>query len=168
MVIYDVTFHDSFCTIINKTKKLVAKVQMTKSRFFPLEMQSGKMYACNLSDANETELWHYHYGHLPVKSMSLLQKHSMVKGFPSSINETPSCEICIVGKHQRDGFASASYRAKDCLELVHTDLCGPMQNQSIGGSFLFLTFIDEFSRKIWFISSRLNHIPSPCSKCSRP
>ena len=72
----------------------------------------------------------------------------MVKGLPSSINESP-CESCIVGKHQRDSFPSASYRAKDYLELVHTNLCGPMQNQSIGGSFYFLTFFDDFSKKFW-------------------
>ena len=68
---------------------------------------------------------------------------------PPSINEIPSCESYIVGKHHRDSFPSSSYRAKECLELVHTDLCGPMQNQSIGGSFYFLTFIDDCSRKIW-------------------
>ena len=72
---------------------------MKKNRLFPFEMRSGNMYACNVANANETELWHYRYGHLPVKSMILLQKESMVKGLPSSINETP-CESCIVGKHQ--------------------------------------------------------------------
>ena len=50
------------------------------------------MYVCNVANANKTELWHYRYGHLPVKGMSLLQKQSMVKGLPSSINDTPSCE----------------------------------------------------------------------------
>ena len=33
--------------------------------------------------------------------------------------------------------------------MVHTNLCGPMQTESIGGSFYFLMFIDDFSRKIW-------------------
>ena len=42
-----------------------------------------------------------------------------------------------------------SCRAKEHLELVHIDLCGPMQTQSIGVSFYFLTFIDDFSRKMW-------------------
>jgi hypothetical protein len=37
------------------------------------------MYACNLSNTNETELWHYRYGHLPIKSMIVLQRQSMVK-----------------------------------------------------------------------------------------
>jgi hypothetical protein len=33
--------------------------------------------------------------------------------------------------------------------LVHLDLYGPLQTQSISGSFYFLTFIDDFRRKIW-------------------
>jgi hypothetical protein len=126
---YDATFHNNTCTILNQTKRVVAKVPMTKNRLFPLEMRSGKMYACNISNVNETELWHYCYGHLPVKSMSLLQRQSMVKGFPPLINHIPSCESCIVEKHQQDSFPSSSYRAKECLELVHADISGPMKNQ---------------------------------------
>jgi hypothetical protein len=57
------------------------------------------MYACNISNVTEIESWHYRYGHLPVKSMSLLQRQSMVTGLPPSINEIPSCESFIVGKH---------------------------------------------------------------------
>jgi len=35
------------------------------------------------------------------------------------------------------------------LELVHTDVCGPMNLSSVGGNKYFLTFIDDFSRKTW-------------------
>jgi hypothetical protein len=42
-----------------------------------------------------------------------------------------------------------SYREKTPLELVHTDLCGPMQIKSLGGSYYFLTFIDDYNRKTW-------------------
>jgi hypothetical protein len=96
---YDVTFHNNTCTILNQTKRLVAKFPMTKNKLFPLEMRSGNMYACNISNVNKTKLWHYRYGHLLVKSMSLLQRQSVVKGLPPSINQIPSCESCIVGKH---------------------------------------------------------------------
>jgi hypothetical protein len=77
-------------------------------------MRSGN--ACNISNVNETELWLYRYGHSQVKSMSFLQRKSMVKGLPLSFNQIPSCESCIVGKHQ----GPSSYRAKECIELVHT------------------------------------------------
>ena len=98
--------------------------------------------------------------------MSLLQKECMVKGLSSSINETPH-EICIVGKQQRDSFKSASYRAKYCLELVHIDLCGPMQNQSIGGSFYFWHLLMILARKFGFNFSNTNHILSHISNISR-
>ena len=35
------------------------------------------------------------------------------------------------------------------LELVHSDICGPMKVTSLGGASYFVTFIDEFSRKVW-------------------
>ena len=73
----------------------------------------------------------------------------MVKGLPSLSDHISSCASCIMGKHKRDSFASASNRAKEQQELVHTDLCVPMQEKSIAGSLYFHTIIDDFSRKIW-------------------
>ena len=73
----------------------------------------------------------------------------MVKGLPIIHEQSRSCEDCIIGKHQRDNFPTSTSRAKEHIEIVHTDLCGPIQTQSIGDSFYFLTFIDDFSRKIW-------------------
>lgn len=72
----------------------------------------------------------------------------MVKGLPHINEDHDPCETCILAKHPRDAFPNASFRAQEQLELVHTDLCGPMQTQSIG-SFYFLTFINDFSRKVW-------------------
>ena len=41
---------------------------------------------------------------------------------------------------------TSSHRATKPLELVHSDLCGPMQVDSSGGSRYMLTFIDDYSR----------------------
>jgi hypothetical protein len=40
-----------------------------------------------------------------------------------------------------------SRRAKEILELIHSDICGPMQTLSIGGAKYFLTFIDDFPKR---------------------
>ena len=37
-------------------------------------------------------------------------------------------------------------RAQELLELVHTDVCGPMSIQVKGGYEYFITFIDEYSK----------------------
>ena len=70
----------------------------------------------------------------------------MVEGFPSIIHSYDKCEACILGKQHRLPFNfENSRRARAPLELVHSDLVGPMQTTSIGGSTYFMTFIDDFS-----------------------
>ena len=32
---------------------------------------------------------------------------------------------------------------------MHSDVCGPMPTTSMGGSLYFVTFIDDFSQKVW-------------------
>jgi hypothetical protein len=94
-------------------------------------------------------IWHARFVHLPFQSLSLLQKHSMVKGLPIFKEKNTPCASCILGKHKRTSFPQPSTQSKQHLKVVHTDLCGPMQTNSIGSSVYFLTFIDDFSRKIW-------------------
>ena len=43
-------------------------------------------------------------------------------------------------------FKAKGYRAKEVLELVHTDLCGPISTSARGGYEYFITFIDDYSR----------------------
>ena len=134
------------------SERLIAKVEMTKNRIFPLSIRSANLpqsIAHTISSIDEYWLWYYRFGHLPFKILNLLHKHSMVKGLPVIHEQSNTYEDCSTDKHQRDIFPTSTSRAKEHLELIHTDLCGLMQNQSIGGSFYFLTFIDDFKRKMW-------------------
>ena len=40
-------------------------------------------------------------------------------------------------------------KQREILELIHTDVCGPMQTISIGGLRYFLIFVDDKSRFTW-------------------
>ena len=53
-------------------------------------------------------------------------------------------------------------RASKPLELIHTDLCGPMNVDSIGGSKYMLTFTDDYSRytTVYFITSKSETLSS--------
>ena len=35
------------------------------------------------------------------------------------------------------------------MDLVHSDLCGPITVASLGGYHYYVTFIDDYSRKTW-------------------
>ena len=54
---------------------------------------------------------------------------------------------CVYGKATRSVIPRlrSSGRASQMLELVHSDMCGPLQVQSIGGARYFITFIDDHS-----------------------
>ena len=61
-------------------------------------------------------------------------------------NSLPPCESCLEGKMTKRSFSEKGYRAKKTLELVHTDLCGPMNVKARGGYEYFISFIDDYSR----------------------
>ena len=46
----------------------------------------------------------------------------------------------------RRSFSAKGFRAKEPLELVHSDVCGPLNVQARGGYEYFVTFIDDYSR----------------------
>ena len=56
------------------------------------------------------------------------------------------CESCLEGKMTNRPFSAKGTRAKEPLQLVHSDVCGPVSVQAIGGYEYFVTFIDNYSR----------------------
>ena len=43
-------------------------------------------------------------------------------------------------------FIARRHRIKECLELVHIDVCEPFSAHILGGYGYFINFIDEYSR----------------------
>ena len=58
------------------------------------------------------------------------------------------CEHCIFGKHKRVWFTTSSRRSFDLFQLIHSDIFGPIPTLSINGARYFLTYIDEYSRRV--------------------
>ena len=73
-------------------------------------------------------MWHFRFGHMDFGGPKLLHTKSMVKGFPLIDRPERVCEGYIFGKQHRETFpVEKSYRARTPLEIVHSDICGPMQ-----------------------------------------
>ncbi|TYK06521.1 gag/pol protein [Cucumis melo var. makuwa] len=53
---------------------------------------------------------------------------------------------CLEGKMTKRPFTRKGYRANEPLELIHSDLCGPMNVKAIGAFEYFISFIDDYSR----------------------
>src|SRR6266480_7337368 len=61
-----------------------------------------------------------------------------------------ACEPCLMGKMTRTPFSRTMERAIDLLEIIHTDVCGPMSVEARSGYRYFLAFTDDLSR-YWYI-----------------
>lgn len=98
----------------------------------------------NIVEMND-ELWHKRYGHISYHGLNQLCKKNLVHGMNiSSIDVSRQCEACIDGKMTRLSFESRK-RAKRVLEIVHTDVCGPVTQTSFEGYRYFVSFLDDFT-----------------------
>lgn len=95
-------------------------------------------------------VWHKRLGHLSESGMSQLQNVAIGMNFKRDYesDEIKNCIPCIEGKQKRETFPKHSTRrATQLLELIHTDVCGPMSEPTWSGARYLLTFTDDFSRK---------------------
>ena len=51
-----------------------------------------------------------------------------------------------MGKMTETPFSGTMEQASDLLEIIHTNVCGPMSVDARGGYRYFLTFTDDLSR----------------------
>ena len=60
--------------------------------------------------------------------------------------ERTTCDTCIARKLTSAPFKRSEITTQEPLELIHSDLYGPMRVSSVEGASNFLTFIDDYSR----------------------
>ena len=102
-------------------------------------------------------LWHARLGHLHADAVKLLADQGWVEKMRVGSRQMDGCTGCVLGKQHRESFPKKTERrATELLGIVHSDVCGPLQEASIGGSRYFVTFIDDFSRFTWvyFLKSK--------------
>ncbi|KAL9270861.1 Retrovirus-related Pol polyprotein from transposon TNT 1-94-like protein [Drosera capensis] len=98
-------------------------------------------------DADDTMLWHMRLGHMGERGMLELHKRNLLKGVKSC--KLDFCKFCVLGKQCKVQFRGATSNTKGILDYIHSDVWGPVRVPSKGGSLYFVTFIDDFSRRVW-------------------
>ena len=49
----------------------------------------------------------------------------------------------------KNPFTKSEIKTKGTLELINSDVCGPMSSTSLSGFKYYITFIVDYSRKTW-------------------
>jgi hypothetical protein len=94
-------------------------------------------------------LWHQRLGHIIEKGLRLIHGEGMVEGMSNFSLDFDFCEHCVYGKNSWVRFPSGAMRAEGILQLVHSDVFGPVSVPSLGKSVYYVSFIDDFSRNTW-------------------
>lgn len=147
---YDIHLKEHSLFLRDCRHNLISKVSMSNNRMFLLNIQNDIAKCLKTCYTDSLWLWHLRFRHLNFDSLKCLPKKKMVRGLPSINHPDQLCEGCLVGKQFRKSFPKESTsRATNSLELIHTDVCGPINPNSFGKSKYFLFFIDDYSRKTW-------------------
>nr|GEZ03928.1 retrovirus-related Pol polyprotein from transposon TNT 1-94 [Tanacetum cinerariifolium] len=98
--------------------------------------------------SSQTWLWHRRLSHLNFDTINLLSKNDIVIGLPKlKFVKDHLCSSCELGKAKRKSFQTKTTpSSKRRLQLLHTDLCGPMRVESINGKKYVLVIVDDYSR----------------------
>ena len=81
------------------------------------------------------------------KGLQILAKKSLIP-FLECMSLKP-CNYCLFGKQHKVSFRIPSTRKPNVLDLIYSNVCGPIDVESLGGNKYFVTFFDDTSRKVW-------------------
>jgi hypothetical protein len=79
-------------------------------------------------------------------------REELVRGLPVLAQVEQICEACLAGKHRRTLFLHQAIRwATEPLELVHGDICWPINSTTPSGNLYFLLLVDDYNRYMWVV-----------------
>ena len=99
------------------------------------------------SESDNTVLWHMRLGHMGEHGMMKLHKRNLLKGIKTC--KLDFCKYCVFGKQNKVQFKTTTHKIEEVLDYVHTNVWGLVRVASLGGSMYFVSFIDDYSQKVW-------------------
>ena len=168
---YDVIFKENRC-VITKGEAFVAFAVSEPDRLYELQTSDceNELYFSFNSEKSNDDFnfecknkncivkWHKRLGHRNFDTLKQMQLEQLTEGITiNNCKHKLDCTICVQAKLTQSPYPSCTkYRATEVLSLVHTDLCGPIEVDTIGGKKYFLIFVDDFSRytMIYLLSSK--------------
>ena len=106
------------------------------------------MYMSNkhsrVDDVSNAYLWHCRLGHINKNRMNRLTQEKIFE--VNDYESLPTYEFCLLENMTKSPFIEKDERASDVLDLIHTDVYGPINTSVRGGYHYFIIFTDNLSR----------------------
>jgi hypothetical protein len=97
---------------------------------------------------NPCELWHRRLAHINYKAPPYICK-AVIGLLELKVDHEGVCNGCAQEKNIKNPFPKRDSKAEGVLELILSDVCGPMPSSFMSGYVYYVSFIDDYSRKTW-------------------
>nr|KAJ0189210.1 hypothetical protein LSAT_V11C800391990 [Lactuca sativa] len=131
--------------------KISEKPTMEGRRVESVYVLSAESAYVDKTQKNETvDLWHARLGHVGYHKLKVIMEKSMLKGLPQlEVKTDVVCAGYQYGKAHQLPYKESNFRAKKPLELIHSDVFGPVKQKLVSRMPYMVTFIDDYSRYVW-------------------
>lgn len=110
-----------------------------QSNLYILKLEISEKIACNCQSV-EGELWHKRLGHLGSSSFMKLKICILIDDVKCQLS---LCESYIKGKQSKPFEIKKGGRSTRPIELVHSDVCGPISPVTHDGKRYYVCFTDD-------------------------
>ena len=104
-------------------------------------------------DVEKLMRWHRTLGHVNLRDLNRLSKPLNFR----KIKKKFACKTCLLAKSKRLPFRKRlKIKSVRPLQMIPSDVCGPLRIPNPGGYKYFLTFIDDYSRytQVYLLKSK--------------
>ena len=140
---YSLSIKNNNCDII-MNDVIIIQGQLRNSIYILLQLVSV-MYTLNkrskLDNVTDAYLWHYRLSNTNKNRINMLAQEDILN--INNCESLPTCESCLLRKMTKSSFTEKGERASDVLDLIHTDVCEPMNTSARGGYHYFITFVND-------------------------
>lgn len=144
-----VVFTQGRCRVIDKNQVTIMEGRLLDG-MYKVKVKNEVEMVCLTREIDTGIEWHRKLGHAGFGSLNFLKKNNEQFEPPDG-----KCKVCILGKHPRTSYKAIGKRSKNVLDLIHTDVNGPMPEESLGGHRYFVSFIDDYSKKVFLYPMKL-------------
>jgi len=137
----------------NGQVKFTASIHPNNNASLNGRTQAVREQAClSATSPMDYALWHRRLAHQNMDGVTRMVRESLVTGLRLQSKSLPTgfCEPCLAGKMHANPFPLSQHRATELLELVHSDVHGPLRVRTHSGYRYWVTFIDDASR-FWVV-----------------
>lgn len=136
---FTIVFDAKGVRIYSENKTFIASGQLIDGLFQIKIEVNENAHAVGETKRDESTLWHRRLGHANYQTLSSVLNIA---------KPDTKCVVCTKGKHARSPFNEKGTRATQILQIIHSDVC-EMSAKSHGGHRYFVTFVDDYSRKVF-------------------